>query len=421
MHTKQIPIINEISNLSLPDIKKTVMSNGISAYQLNMGSQEVLNIELVFRAGRAYESEQLIARTTAKLLKEGTKNFNSAEIAETIDFYGGTLSTSFNFDIVRLNLYCLTRRFDDLLPLFADVILNPIFPEAELKTFIKNSDQKLKVDLERSDVVAYRTITEKIFGMNHTYGYNSYPGSSGHIKNDQLKKHHQDNFVAGNCFMIISGKWNDDILAKLDQEILQNIPAGKTNHIIPEINSTIPTRVTVKNVNNLQASIRMGCKLFNRHHKDFKKMVILSTILGGYFGSRLMTNIREEKGYTYNIFSTIDAYRHDGIFYIGAEVAAGLIEEAIKEIHKEIKILQTELISDEELKMVRNYMLGNLLNMLDGPFNVAELVRTMVMDELPLGDYESYIHAIKTFTAEEMRDLAQKYLVKENMWEVVVN
>ena len=418
---KNIPVIKEISVLELPEIISSRMSNDIPVHQINLGTQEVLKLEFAFNAGRPYETTELAARTTLRMLKEGTENFSSAQIAETLDFYGGSLTTPFNLDVANITMHCLTRQFDNLLPMLSDIILNPTFPQNELDTFIRKSKSKLKVDLLRSDVVAYRTITELVFGSDHVYGYNSFAEAYDNLSVDQLKNHFTKNYVSGNCNVFVSGKWHGDLLSKIDQEILQKIPIGKSESIAKDVEDRTPERKIIKIPNNLQASIRIGCRLFNRQHPDFKKMVIVSTILGGYFGSRLMTNIREEKGYTYNIFATIDTFRNDGLFYIGAEVAMNFIEETIKEIYQEINKLQNELISNEELQMVRNYMLGNLLNMLDGPFNVSELIRTMEMDQLKKTDFELLVQTIKTISANDIQELSRKYLVKEKMWEVVVN
>jgi predicted Zn-dependent peptidase len=160
--------------------------------------------------------------------------------------------------------------------------------------------------------------------------------------------------------------------------------------------------------------------MFNKHHPDFNGLYVLSTILGGYFGSRLMANIREDKGYTYNIYATLDAMLFDGYFCIGTEVGNELVEPTIKEIHHEMKLLREELVSTEELEMLRNYLMGNFLAMLDGPFNISELLRTMLIEDLPFSSFEQMIETVNTIQPEQLRDLACKYLNPDNMWEVVV-
>ena len=191
---------------------------------------------------------------------------------------------------------------------------------------------------------------------------------------------------------------------------------------VPELIST-PTKVGNTYItlpNTHQSSIRIGRKLFSRHHPDYKGLFVLNTILGGYFGSRLMANLREEKGYTYNIHSSLDAMRYDGYFYIGTEVGTQHTSATLEQIYLEMQKLQDTPISTDELEMVRNYLMGNFLTMLDGPFNVSEVAKTLVSDHIPLSFFESLVRTVQEIQAEELQLLAQKYLNKEEMWEVIV-
>ena len=181
-----------------------------------------------------------------------------------------------------------------------------------------------------------------------------------------------------------------------------------------------PQKIKIPHIDSVQTAIKVGCKLFNRNHPDFNGLYILNTILGGYFGSRLMANIREDKGYTYNIFSSVDAMFHDGYFYVGTEVGNEFTEKTLAEIYREMNLLKENLIEEEELNMVKNYLLGNMLTMLDGPFNVSEVVKTYVVENLPVTDFNKLTQTIKNITAEELRELAKKYFKPENMWEVIV-
>jgi len=171
---------------------------------------------------------------------------------------------------------------------------------------------------------------------------------------------------------------------------------------------------------SLQASIRIGNRLFNRQHPDSHGLSVLNTLLGGYFGSRLMANIREDKGYTYNISSVVDFMQFDGCFYISTEVGNEFAQLALQEIYREMELLQTELVDEEELLMVQNYLMGNFLAALDGPFNVSEVVKIIVSEELPLSFFREGVQNVRDITAEEIQRLAQIYLQRDNMWEVIV-
>jgi len=179
-------------------------------------------------------------------------------------------------------------------------------------------------------------------------------------------------------------------------------------------------KVKIHLPNTLQTAIRLGCKLFNRHHEDYNDFYILNTILGGYFGSRLMSSIREEKGFTYNIFSALDPMHFDGYFYVGTEVGNEFVRPTLDSIYQEFDKLKNEPIKKEELKMVQNYLMGFFLTNLDGAFNVAELVKISRTENLPKDFFKNMVERVQSITSEELMSLSQKYLNEEKMWEVVV-
>jgi len=417
---KIAPPVKEIEKLALPSPKKITLDNGIPLYILELGTQEVLKLEVVYFAGRPYEEKQLVGRLTTRMLKEGTLQQSAEAIAETIDFYGATLSVPINLDTSNIILYSLTKHFHQLIPLFSEILHEPLFDEKELETVKRSNLQRLQVDLSKNDVVAYRKITEYMFGNRHPYGYNSYPSSYEQISTQDLQQHFDKNFTDENCAFFLSGKPNAETVALINKHLGQRKKKGKPSLMIPPIQNPNPKLIKIEKRDSLQTAIRMSKKMWSRKNKDYNSTYILNTVLGGYFGSRLMTNIREDKGYTYNIFSSLDSMLHDGYLMIGTEVGNEYVEDTFKQIHKEFDILKTELISEKELSMVRNYLLGNLMTMLDGAFNVSEVIRTLCIEDVPTASFDNLVHLIKTIRPEEIRELAQKYLKEEEMWKVVV-
>jgi predicted Zn-dependent peptidase len=414
------PAIQIIDKLHLPKAQKMSLSNGIPVHIINMGTQEVLKMQLVFRAGRPFEKKQLIAKSTSSMLKEGTKGYDSASIADKIDFYGATLNTISNLDNSSIIFYSLNKHFQELLPLVAELLITPTFPQKELDTLLENNKRRLKVDLTKNDVVAYRKVTEFIFGKDHPYGYNSAAAAFDQVQREDLLQHFQKNYNAQNCQLFISGKVGDKELQLIEQYLGQ-LPTGKkTRRKKFKLTTETAEKRHIKLPDSMQAAIRIGKKMIGRKHPDFAGFTVLNTILGGYFGSRLMMNIREEKGYTYNIYSTLDTMLHDACFYVATEVGNEFIANSKKEIYKEIERLQQDLVPESELRMVRNYMLGNMLHMVDGPFHVMDVVKTVVLNKMPLNTFDNLIQTINQVSAQELRDLAQKYLSTEDMWEVTV-
>ena len=414
------PEIKDILDIHIPDFQEHQLDNGIPVYEVNMGTQEILKMEIIFHAGRPFEHQKLVARTTSALLREGTKKRKGSEIHEMIDFYGGTMNVPVNLDTSNIVLYSLTKHFEKLLGVLSEILLEPAFPEEELEIFKKNNKQRLQVDLTKNDVVAYRTVTENIFSSIHPYGYNSHAGTYDDLSRKELLHHFDRNFHAGNCKIVISGKTSPKIINLLNEYIGKTLV--KKEVVKSQVVEMYPAaeKVKIHLPETLQTAIRLGCKLFNRHHEDYNDFYILNTLLGGYFGSRLMSNIREKKGYTYNIFSALDPMHFDGYFYVGTEVGNEFVQPTLEAIYGEFDKLKNEPIKKEELKMVQNYLMGFFLTNLDGAFNVAELVKISRTENLPKDFFKNMVSRVQSITAEELMALSQKYLKEEKMWEVVV-
>jgi predicted Zn-dependent peptidase len=178
--------------------------------------------------------------------------------------------------------------------------------------------------------------------------------------------------------------------------------------------------ILIEKEDSVQSSIRIGRRLFNRHHPDYFKTLVANEILGGYFGSRLMKNIREEKGLTYGISSSLVTLSNDGYFMIGTDVKKEFTQQTIDEIKKEIYRLQTELVGDEELQTVKNFMAGEFAGSLNTAFEVADRRKILLLDGLPADFFNRYIDQIHATTAEDIRYVASTYFKPEDMVEVVV-
>jgi zinc protease len=164
----------------------------------------------------------------------------------------------------------------------------------------------------------------------------------------------------------------------------------------------------------------MGSNFPNRHHPDFTKAQVLNNVFGGFFGSRLMSNIREEKGYTYGIYSYLENHIQESAWVISTEAGRDVCEATIVEVYKEMEELRNEIVEEDELLLVRNYMIGSILGDLDGPFHIINRWKTIILTDLPEDHFYRQIETIKTVTAEELQQLANKYLQPEKFYELVV-
>jgi predicted Zn-dependent peptidase len=170
----------------------------------------------------------------------------------------------------------------------------------------------------------------------------------------------------------------------------------------------------------LQSSIRLGIKSINRKNKDYFKFSIMNTLLGGFFGSRLQKNIREEKGFTYGISSSLVPMYRSGYWAVGTDVKNENVAETISEVKKEMQILKDELVSEEELSLVKNYLMGSFTGELTQAFDIAEKVKIIELEGLDADYYDQFQDQIFSCTPSEIRDLANKYLDPSKLTEVVV-
>jgi predicted Zn-dependent peptidase len=409
-----------IERVVLPDYEYRFLPNGRGFLVVDSGLHEVFKLEAIFHAGRFHETKKMVSGITLRMLREGSNGFSSEDVAEKVDYFGASLITPANLDFSGPTMYGLNQHFGELLPLFRQVTTAPLFPETEFKDHIREKKQQLQVDLSKIDTVAYRQITEMIFGPDHPYGYNSTPAHYDAVTTDDLREHFDQHYRTGNCTIVLSGRISQKMIDQLEQELFPHIPEGHSEVQSHTATPSTQQELFIPRPNAVQTAIRMGKRLFDRKHPDFFGMYFLNIILGDYFSSRLMMNIREEKGYTYNIYSMTDLLRFDGTLLVATEVANEYTQDTIKEIHREFARLRDEPIPKEELDMARNYTLGTLLAAMDGPLNSSEVIKGLILNDVNATFFKQLIDTIKHITAEELQELANKYLQEEQMYTVKV-
>lgn len=416
------PKINSIENIELPEPQQFTLDNGVKVFSFSAGTQDVLKIEFIFEAGSWYQDKKLQALSTVKMLTEGTTQHTAEEIAEFFDFYGSYVETEAERDYTYVTLYTLNRNLERLLPLFAEIIRDPAFPEKELNVFLTNTRQEQIVSMQKVNYIARVKFAEQLFGPAHPYGQSPALEDYGRISSSDLRNFYQKMYVAENARVILSGKIPASIFNLLNKYFGDKSFCGNTKKIIPEfpVSSSEKQKQVYPRENALQSGIRIGKILFPRNHPDYIGMAIVSTVLGGYFGSRLMSNIREDKGYTYGIGSGLVSMRHCGYLYMASDVGADVREKAVKEIYKEINRICIEPVQKEELDLVKNYMAGAFLRNIDGPFAIAERFMSTLDYGLDFKEYYSrYISTIKNITSEKIIDLAVSYLQKDSFFEAI--
>lgn len=415
------PAFRQIEQIELIHAQPQVLSNGVKAFVVSAGEQDIVRLEFVFSHVAWDPAKPLQAFATHTMLNDGTSELSAHQIAETIDYYGAFLTTDYGYDQSTVTLLCLSKHLVSTLPIVKAIITDSIFPEAELETFVKNQKQKMLVSLEKNDVLGRRMFNEVLFG-DTLYGYATQLEDYDQLTQQQLKEYFRKAYRPQNCTIIASGKVSPDIIKQLDFYFGNNWndqpEAASANQFVFE---KAPGKDHyLERPDALQSAIRLGQISVNRSHPDFVGMQVLSTIFGGYFGSRLMANIREDKGYTYGIGAGLSAFKHTGCFVIASEVGVAVCEAALGEIRKEMTLLQQEPVSIEELDLVRNYMLGSFLGSLENTLSHADKFKNIYFSGLGYDYYDRYIQTVKSITSNTLLGLAQKYFNFDDMQKVVV-
>ncbi len=417
---KTPPESGDFGVVQLPEVTTLPLANGVTLVGINAGTQEVVRIEWVFDAGTYTQEQPLVSFICNQMLNEGTSKLSALQIAERVDYYGAFLQTDFDKDSASIVLYSMKKHLEHVLPLVKEVLLDSVFPEKELEVLLANAQRKFALNMEKGGYRARKRFTEVLFG-SHPYGITSNAADYDNITREVIQRFYKARYTLNGCTIIVAGRVDDAVL-QLVQKTFETVDAPLAPPVLKENN--IEPHPTLKHflpkADALQSAIRIGRPLFTRSDPDFPGMVLLTTVLGGYFGSRLMANIREDKGYTYGVGAAMVSLKHAGFMVISTEVKGDASEDALHEIYKEIALLRSKRVSEEELMLVKNYMRGSFLKNMDGPFALAERYRDANLSGNDLGYYLTYMEALQNTTSSQLLELANKYLTPESLYEVVV-
>jgi predicted Zn-dependent peptidase len=398
------------------------LSNGIALHTVCTGTQDVARVSLAFEAGSRFQQRPLVARATLDLMSEGTRRLCGAQVAENFDFLGSSCEPYLDKDFAMLTVYSLTRRLQKTLDTLSELTLHPTFPEAELRTYSAKHKQRLRISKEQVAYVARERLLALLYGRSHPYGAYADPEHYDALSSEYLHAFHRAFFTADRCFIVATGKVGERerrIIGDFFEQIPQAAPASRSE-AVPPPEKQPEASIVVEKSGAVQSALRVGRALFDKSHPDFAAAHVLSVILGGYFGSRLMRNIREEKGYAYGVFASLLSYRHSGYLSIGAEVGKEFSRAALGEIRKELQRLCDEKIPDKELSLAKNYLLGEIMRSLDGPWALAESIIEDLQHGLAQRYAKTLFDTVKNATPAQLQQVAQKYFNPQSMASITV-
>ncbi len=414
------PDINEFNTLEISECRVLTLDNGIKLNVIDHGEFDVNRLTMSWNGGANDVDSFSTLMLATELMREGSKSYSGAEFAETLDYNGAWLKSNFHSHHSSIVLHSLNSKFDNVIPSIVESITSPTFPSQEFE--INREKLATRKDLNLTKVAYLSNLSNQklIFGENHPCSKDETSSGIRNISINDVQNIHNSIFTANGCELFLAGR----ITPKIEDSINNNfgqLPLARNTFL----QRVIPISPSAKNLDiidvphSMQSAITMSIPTIPRSHPDYIDLRYTVMALGGYFGSRLMTNIREEKGYTYGIGAGIVNCPGSGVLVVTTEADNQYIDSIIHEVYLEMDRMCNDLAPKEELEMVRNYMLGDMSRSYEGPFSLSDAWIYIETAELDDDFFVRSLDAIRSVTSEEIRTLAQRYFCKEKLIEVV--
>jgi len=408
----------EFKNIPLPE--RAVLNSGVNIYSFNNDDQKVFKIELNFGVGSNILNNPAIASLCVPMLREGSSTKSATEISNILDYYGAFLDLKSGLENTIISLYGRSKFINELIPLLADIIKNPIFDETALSKHKLKMSQKLSIDQQKTSYWSPRLLRQNIFGSDHPNSRFISEEKIEKITRNDLVGFHKGYLLKRLQNIIIAGFFDSNVVVAQLQEHFKVINnAGKHEDKIP-LSSENTKEVTKKLSNTNQASIALGLGAIGIKNPDYPEYAFLTKVLGGYFGSRLMKTLREEEGLTYGIHAYNIHLMSGSYLQISADVELKSVDKSIELIHNEIDNLNRNLIPINELETVKNYMLGEYVNDSNTIFDFADLYKKLLVHGLPESYYQDFYSKISSVEAETLLANSNNYFKIDDFSQVKV-
>lgn len=408
------------NEISFPKPESRTLSNGVPVFFIPTPEIDAVKVEISSGADPfSVPFEKLLVPSfTLQMLLEGTKSKSANELDDIFDTFASEVEPHIGFEFLGLSLLTTKKHFSSVLPIFRELLTEATFPEKELAKRKKQKALSISIQKEQNGHRASQLFRKFLFGENHPFGQIADVDDVNRFEKTDLNNFYENNlwnkpeiFLTGN----INSKEFESIVG-----FFETLPIHDQIQTTQSFINGSNLRFLEEKEKSLQSSIRIGCHMIPKTHPDYLPLLVFNTILGGYFGSRLIKNIREEKGHTYGISSSLGSLRSSDYWVVMADVIKENANEVIEEIYKEILLLQTIPISQNELDTVRNYMVGKLLTQFSSGFDLISRFKSIHESGLDFGFFQKQLDYILTFSPDDIIRVGNKYFDRENMVEVIV-
>lgn len=414
MDRKTPPPVYTAGNIELPAPHTHTADNGIPLKWIDGGSQEVNQLTLIWTGGQDEAPSAEVAQIMAALLREGTHSMSGAAISEAIDFNGALLRAATDSHHTILSLTTLNSKTLGVLPIVSDVITDPSFPEQAFTAHRDMAEQNFRLSQTKVMTVCNRGIAPLVKGPDHPQARVPEASDIAAISREEIIDNYRGVVTPRTCRAYLSGKITPAILDGYTRMIggLGGEARGMAKTVVP-YQPMEPQRVDLKLAGARQAAVEMAIPAPARSHPDYIPLRFTVMALGGYFGSRLMKNIREDKGYTYGIGAYLLGSAEGSYIDISAQTDKTYVDLVIEETAKEMRALASAPMGEEEMTRLRQHISSTLLEILDSPFSIMDHYRVADTVGLPDGYFRQQTEWMRGLTPEIIMETAAKYLRPE--------
>lgn len=412
-----------------PDYFDTTLANGINLIVIENHKVPAVSIRLIFRNSGAYydSSEYGVSSITAELLTKGTKSRTATQIAEEVDFYGASLSSGSDWDGSYVSLSVLKKYLNNVTDVLADVVLNPVFSDEEIKRVKEQRIATIQQGKDEPSTLSDRMFNKVVF-ENSPYA-NPLEGTEESIHNmtrEQIINFYSSHYCPSNLILAFVGEISKDEAFQIINRKFGTWNKQCSEHETPS--SIEKTSVKSFKTNSVyivdkpdavQSNLRIGHVGIARNNPDYIAVTVMNTILGGFFGSRINLNLREKHGYTYGARSVFNARIIPGDFSVDTDVRNEVTDSSVTLIIEELKRIVSEEVTDEELQTVKNYLTGVFPLQLETANAIATRVLNLKLYGLPKNYYSTYISNIQKLTKQDIMNAAKTYIDPNNIYIVL--
>lgn len=419
---KTAPSQSSFQPFVIKQVENSVLDNGVPVHLLQSGNQTLLKLEFVFKAGSWFETKAGVSYLSSKMLVEGTSTKSAKQIADTIAGFGAFSEVHQGHEHVNLTFYLLEKHLQNLLPIVADILLQSNYPEDELENLKKITIQTAKVNREKNQFIASAEFRKNIFGAEHPYGRQYWEEDISVLSGEDISEFAKNHFYTSNMEVFVSGQFNKESTFKSLNFYFGQIEKQQSEQHIKEypFAQRRKAEILIEKPDAMQSSIRLGGQSIGRKEAGYIPLLVANELLGGFFGSRLMKNIREDKGFTYGIHSSLHSMINGAYFVISTDVKKENTLQTLDEIQKELEILKTQEVDGEELEIVKSYMLGRFMNSINTPFALMDKFKTLHYTNLDYSYYSDYVLAVQKVSKIDIQEVVSKYLNISQFSQVVV-